>query len=179
MFKLCCKIQYHMSHIIHMFWPSKCLQSRSYDLSLSLSLSQFRSLSTVSACLFSLINGDDMFATFSVVEQSGTLVWVFSQVYLYTFISLFIYMVLSLFIAVITGAYDTITVSSQFIHYDTNSLKISTDKIHCVCVQQQTQDTPQVSEVHRFIAECTDTPNSGNFHCPETSSTCSLFCCFN
>ncbi|KAA0706314.1 hypothetical protein E1301_Tti020036 [Triplophysa tibetana] len=94
-----------------------------------------------------------MFATFSVVEQSGTLVWVFSQVYLYTFISLFIYMVLSLFIAVITGAYDTIT--------------------------QQTQDTPQVSEVHRFIAECTDTPNSGNFRCPETSTTCSLFCCFN
>ncbi|XP_056608360.1 mucolipin-1b isoform X2 [Triplophysa dalaica] len=114
---------------------------------------KFRSLSTVSACLFSLINGDDMFATFSVVEQSGTLVWVFSQVYLYTFISLFIYMVLSLFIAVITGAYDTIT--------------------------QQTQDTPQVSEVHRFIAECTDTPNSGNFRCPETSTTCSLFCCFN
>ncbi|KAL0198850.1 hypothetical protein M9458_007390, partial [Cirrhinus mrigala] len=70
---------------------------------------KFRSLSTVSECLFSLINGDDMFATFSEVEQSGALVWVFSQFYLYTFISLFIYMVLSLFIALITGAYDTIT----------------------------------------------------------------------
>lgn len=113
---------------------------------------KFRSLSTVSECLFSLINGDDMFATFSEVEQSGALVWVFSQVYLYTFISLFIYMVLSLFIAVITGAYETIT--------------------------QQSQDPPQVSEVHRFIAECTDTPTSGNFHSPETS-TCSIFCCFN
>ncbi|KAK7175479.1 hypothetical protein R3I93_002404 [Phoxinus phoxinus] len=113
---------------------------------------KFRSLSTVSECLFSLINGDDMFATFSDMEQSGTLVWVFSQVYLYTFISLFIYMVLSLFIALITGAYDTIT--------------------------QQTQDAPQASELHRFIAECTDTPTSGNFHCPE-QSTCSLFCCFS
>uniref|UniRef100_A0A4W4HHR0 Polycystin cation channel PKD1/PKD2 domain-containing protein n=1 Tax=Electrophorus electricus TaxID=8005 RepID=A0A4W4HHR0_ELEEL len=70
---------------------------------------KFRSLSRVSECLFSLINGDDMFATFSEVERSGTLVWLFSQVYLYTFISLFIYMVLSLFIALITGAYDTIT----------------------------------------------------------------------
>lgn len=71
---------------------------------------QFRSLSMVSECLFSLINGDDMFVTFAEMEQSGTMVWIFSQVYLYTFISLFIYMVLSLFIALITGAYDTIMV---------------------------------------------------------------------
>ncbi|XP_072531253.1 mucolipin-1b [Salminus brasiliensis] len=113
---------------------------------------KFRSLSTVSECLFSLINGDDMFATFSEVERSGTLVWLFSQVYLYTFISLFIYMVLSLFIALITGAYDTIT--------------------------QQAQEPVQVSELHKFIAECTDTPTSGNFHSPENTS-CSLFCCCN
>ncbi|XP_048049806.1 mucolipin-1b isoform X1 [Megalobrama amblycephala] len=113
---------------------------------------KFRSLATVSECLFSLINGDDMFATFSDMEQSGALVWVFSQVYLYTFISLFIYMVLSLFIALITGAYDTI--------------------------MQQTQDVPQVSELHRFIAECPDTPTSGNFRSPEPS-TCSVFCCFS
>uniref|UniRef100_A0A671RJN8 Mucolipin 1b n=1 Tax=Sinocyclocheilus anshuiensis TaxID=1608454 RepID=A0A671RJN8_9TELE len=92
------------------------------------------------------------FRSLSMVEQSGTLVWVFSQLYLYSFISLFIYMVLSLFIALITGAYDSIT--------------------------QQTQDVPQVSELHRFIAECTDTPTAGNFCSPEPS-TCSLFCCFN
>uniref|UniRef100_A0A8B9HKL5 Mucolipin 1b n=1 Tax=Astyanax mexicanus TaxID=7994 RepID=A0A8B9HKL5_ASTMX len=113
---------------------------------------KFRSLSTVSECLFSLINGDDMFATFSEVERSGTLVWLFSQVYLYTFISLFIYMVLSLFIALITGAYDTITVSLNA--------------------------PVQVSALHKFIAECTDTPTSGNFHTPE-NTTCSLFCCCN
>lgn len=64
----------------------------------------------VSECLFSLINGDDMFVTFSGLQESSTLVWLFSQVYLYTFISLFIYMVLSLFIALITGAYETIKV---------------------------------------------------------------------
>ncbi|KAJ7992709.1 hypothetical protein DPEC_G00281490 [Dallia pectoralis] len=71
---------------------------------------KFRSLSMVSECLFSLINGDDMFVTFAEIQKSGTLVWLFSQVYLYTFISLFIYMVLSLFIALITGAYDAIMV---------------------------------------------------------------------
>lgn len=77
---------------------------------------QFRSLSMVSECLFSLINGDDMFVTFAAMQaQQGrsSLVWLFSQLYLYSFISLFIYMVLSLFIALITGAYDTIKVSHR------------------------------------------------------------------
>ncbi|NXH46522.1 MCLN3 protein, partial [Dicaeum eximium] len=69
---------------------------------------QFRSLSMVSECLFSLVNGDDMFATFAALRPSGALVWLFSQVYLYSFSALFIYMVLSLFIALITGSYDTI-----------------------------------------------------------------------
>lgn len=70
----------------------------------------------VSECLFSLINGDDMFVTFAAMQaQQGrsSLVWLFSQLYLYSFISLFIYMVLSLFIALITGAYDTIKVSCR------------------------------------------------------------------
>lgn len=114
---------------------------------------KFRSLSTVSECLFSLINGDDMFVTFAEVERSSTLVWIFSQIYLYTFISLFIYMVLSLFIALITGAYDTIT--------------------------QQAQEPPPVSDLHIFIAQCTDTPTSGKFQSPDQPESCSLFCCFN
>lgn len=40
---------------------------------------KFRSLSMVSECLFSLINGDDMFVTFAGMQESSTLVWVFSQ----------------------------------------------------------------------------------------------------
>ncbi|XP_037111434.1 mucolipin-1b isoform X1 [Syngnathus acus] len=111
---------------------------------------KFRSLPMVSECLFSLINGDDMFVTFAEMEQTGTLVWIFSQVYLYTFISLFIYMVLSLFIALITGAYDTI--------------------------MAQTQEQVRITDLQAFIAECTDTPCSGKFRGPEGSS-CSFFCC--
>ncbi|XP_077356245.1 mucolipin-1-like isoform X2 [Festucalex cinctus] len=111
---------------------------------------KFRSLPMVSECLFSLINGDDMFVTFAEMEQTGTLVWIFSQVYLYTFISLFIYMVLSLFIALITGAYDTI--------------------------MAQTQEQVRATDLHAFIAECTDTPSSGKFRGPEGSS-CSFLCC--
>ncbi|XP_064349454.1 mucolipin-3 isoform X4 [Camelus dromedarius] len=68
----------------------------------------FRSLNMVSECLFSLINGDDMFATFAKMQRKSYLVWLFSRIYLYSFISLFIYMILSLFIALITDTYETI-----------------------------------------------------------------------
>ena len=69
---------------------------------------KFRSLSTTSECLFSLINGDDMFATFSIMSDKSLVLWWFCRIYLYTFISLYIYVVLSLFISVIMDAYDTI-----------------------------------------------------------------------
>ncbi|XP_069550841.1 mucolipin-2 [Brachyistius frenatus] len=69
---------------------------------------KFEGLSRVAECLFSLVNGDDMFTTFAQLKDKNTLVWVFSRAYLYSFISLFIYMVLSLFIALITDAYETI-----------------------------------------------------------------------
>ena len=67
----------------------------------------------VSECLFSLINGDDMFATFAKMQQKSYRVWLFSRIYLYSFISLFIYMILSLFITLITDTYETIKVGSS------------------------------------------------------------------
>ena len=69
---------------------------------------KFRSLATTSECLFSLINGDDMFATFATMSAKSNWLWWFCQIYLYSFISLYIYVVLSLFISVIMDAYDTI-----------------------------------------------------------------------
>ncbi|KAJ8964303.1 hypothetical protein NQ314_005003 [Rhamnusium bicolor] len=69
---------------------------------------KFRSLSTTSECLFSLINGDDMFATFSIMSTKSVELWWFCTIYLYSFISIYIYVILSLFISVIMDAYDTI-----------------------------------------------------------------------
>lgn len=69
---------------------------------------KFRDLWTVSECMFSLINGDDMFMTFAEMSQKSYAVWVFSKIYLYTFISLFIYVVLSLFIGIISDTYERI-----------------------------------------------------------------------
>nr|KAG5705297.1 hypothetical protein BaRGS_010748 [Batillaria attramentaria] len=69
---------------------------------------KFRHLSSTSECLYSLVNGDDMFVTFSATQTDNLMVWYFSQVYLYVFISLFIYCVLSLFISVIMDTYETL-----------------------------------------------------------------------
>ncbi|XP_066528913.1 mucolipin-3 isoform X2 [Hoplias malabaricus] len=109
---------------------------------------KFRSLNTVTECLFSLINGDDMFATFKNMQQKSYLVWLFSRVYLYTFVSLFIYMVLSLFITLITDTYETI---------------------------KQQLDGEPVSELQAFISECKDLPNSGCYRVEDRSPPC--FCC--
>ncbi|XP_038270652.1 mucolipin-3 isoform X1 [Dermochelys coriacea] len=111
---------------------------------------KFRSLNMVSECLFSLINGDDMFATFAKMQQKSYLVWLFSRLYLYSFISLFIYMVLSLFIALITDTYETIK------HYQQNGF-------------------PE-TELHDFISQCKDLPNSGRYRLEEESPV-SIFCC--
>ncbi|XP_014243557.1 mucolipin-3-like isoform X2 [Cimex lectularius] len=69
---------------------------------------KFRTLASTSECLFSLINGDDMFATFSIITVKSTTLWWYSRIYLYSFISLYIYVVLSLFISIIMDAYETI-----------------------------------------------------------------------
>nr|XP_061790433.1 mucolipin-3-like [Nerophis lumbriciformis] len=112
---------------------------------------KFRTLNTVSECLFSLINGDDMFPTFKNMKQKSSLIWMFSRVYLYTFVSLFIYMILSLFITIITNTYDTIK-------------------------QQQMSGIP-TSELQRFLSECKDLPNSGVYRLDKNS--CFLQCCMN
>ncbi|XP_062962467.1 mucolipin-3 isoform X2 [Cynocephalus volans] len=111
---------------------------------------KFRSLNMVSECLFSLINGDDMFATFAKMQQKSYGVWLFSRIYLYSFIGLFIYMILSLFIALITDTYETIK------HYQ--------------------QDGFPETELHTFISECKDLPNSGKYRLDD-DPTVSLFCC--
>ncbi|XP_016076157.1 PREDICTED: mucolipin-3 [Miniopterus natalensis] len=111
---------------------------------------KFRSLNLVSECLFSLINGDDMFATFAGMHQKSYLVWLFSRIYLYTFISLFVYMILSLFIALITDTYETIK------HYQ--------------------QDGFPDTELRTFIAECKDLPNSGKYRLDDDPPD-SIFCC--
>ncbi|XP_012733482.2 mucolipin-3 isoform X1 [Fundulus heteroclitus] len=113
---------------------------------------KFRTLNTVSECLFSLINGDDMFPTFKDMKQKSSLVWVFSRVYLYTFVSLFIYMILSLFITIITDTYDT--------------------------VKQQQESGVPISDLQKFLSVCKDLPDSGVYRL-EKSNSCFFTCCID
>lgn len=73
--------------------------------------SQFRTFNMAAYCLFSLINGDEVYSTFKKLRDKTYLVWLFSRMYIYSFIALFTYMILSLFIAIITDTYETIKVS--------------------------------------------------------------------
>ncbi|RUS71855.1 hypothetical protein EGW08_020389 [Elysia chlorotica] len=69
---------------------------------------KFRSLSSASECLFSLVNGDDMYVSFSALTNSSDAIWYMNRAYLYIFISLFIYVVLSVFISVIMDNYENL-----------------------------------------------------------------------
>ncbi|KAK2908148.1 mucolipin-3 isoform X1 [Channa argus] len=113
---------------------------------------KFRTLNTVSECLFSLINGDDMFPTFENMKQKSSLVWIFSRVYLYTFVSLFIYMILSLFITIITDTYDT--------------------------MKQQQENGLPISELQKFLSVCKDLPTSGLYRL-DRNRRFSFNCCIN
>ncbi|XP_061879659.1 mucolipin-3-like [Entelurus aequoreus] len=110
---------------------------------------KFRTLDKVTECLFSLINGDDMYATFMKLRKDGYMVWLFSRLYLYSFISLFIYMVLSLFIALITDTYETI--------------------------KHHQQEKVPASQLQAFIAQCRDQPKSGRYMSEQGAESCCLF----
>lgn len=116
---------------------------------------KFRTLATTSECLFAIINGDDMFATFTITSFKSSMLWWYSRIYLYTFISLYIYVVLSLFISVIMDAYDTIK-----IYY---------------------RDGFPKNDLQTFIAACTDEASSGLYKDDAESSDLSelidRFCC--
>nr|XP_050026580.1 mucolipin-3-like [Dermacentor andersoni] len=70
---------------------------------------KFRTVSTAAECLFSIINGDDIFATFAMLfEGNDQIIWYFAQAYMYSFVILFVYVVVSLFVAIFVDAYETI-----------------------------------------------------------------------
>uniref|UniRef100_A0AAZ3SUW0 Polycystin cation channel PKD1/PKD2 domain-containing protein n=1 Tax=Oncorhynchus tshawytscha TaxID=74940 RepID=A0AAZ3SUW0_ONCTS len=110
---------------------------------------KFRTLDKVTECLFSLINGDDLYSTFQKMREKRYMVWLFSRLYLYSFLSLFIYMVLSLFIALITDTYETI--------------------------KQHQKDRVLVSQLKAFVAECRDQPDSGKYKM-DKEPTCCCYC---
>ena len=74
---------------------------------------QFLTLDVSAETLFSLLHGDDIFATFATIDKRfGYAIFIYSRFYLYVFIVTFIYLVSNLFTAIILDAYETIKVST-------------------------------------------------------------------
>ncbi|KAH9277869.1 Mucolipin-2 [Echinococcus granulosus] len=70
---------------------------------------KFRSFTSTLECLFSLINGDDMYTTFATIDSTkGMGIYLFSRIFLYVFITLFIYAVLNIFVTIIFEAYEEV-----------------------------------------------------------------------
>ncbi|KAK4468151.1 hypothetical protein MN116_008316 [Schistosoma mekongi] len=70
---------------------------------------KFRTYMSTVECLFSLINGDDMFVTFTIINENAPIgIYLFSRLFLYIFITLFIYVVLNLFVTIIFEAYEEV-----------------------------------------------------------------------
>lgn len=95
---------------------------------------KFRTLSTAAECLFSIMNGDDIFATYAMLFEKNSLVWYFAQAYMYSFVVLFVYLVVSLFVAIFVDVYETI---------------------------RDTEAESAPSTIQAFIAEVVDDPASG------------------
>ncbi|PFX20439.1 mucolipin-3-like [Stylophora pistillata] len=69
---------------------------------------KFKTLDITAECLYSMINGDDLYYTYAEITRTNSplVVWIFSKIYIYIFIALFIYVVLSLFIGIIADTYE-------------------------------------------------------------------------
>ncbi|XP_049806343.1 mucolipin-3-like isoform X1 [Schistocerca nitens] len=147
---------------------------------------KFRSLASTSECLFALINGDDMFATFSIMSLKSPMLWWYSRIYLYGFISLYIYVILSLFISVIMDAYETIK-----LYYKTgfpkNDLQIfvSSGRDEAVSAIQNESLSTTLSSLSDFVdricccqrkpyvaLECTDSSGLKSTYTHVTNANC-------
>lgn len=57
--------------------------------------------------LFSLLNGDDIYNTFDLIDiDDDPVAYIYSRVFLYVFLVLFIYFVLNLFTSLVISAYE-------------------------------------------------------------------------
>lgn len=65
--------------------------------------------------LFSLLNGDDIYATFDQIDIDDDMIaYLYSRVFLYSFLILFIYFVLNLFTSLVISAYEASQVKLCF-----------------------------------------------------------------
>ena len=70
-------------------------------------LRKFETMNSAIEALFGLLNGDDIYATFTQIRpQDDSTAYIYSRIFLYIFLALFIYAVLNLFTSLIITAYE-------------------------------------------------------------------------
>lgn len=70
---------------------------------------KFSTISSTAECIFSLLNGDDMFMTFATLNnRADQLVWYFCRIYIYIFVIFFMYVVTSSFVALTMQSFESI-----------------------------------------------------------------------
>ena len=68
---------------------------------------QFRDLNSASEGLFGLLNGDDIYNTYTMISlEDDAVAYIYSRIFLYLFLALFIYAVLNLFTSLVISAYE-------------------------------------------------------------------------
>ena len=68
---------------------------------------KFESINSAIETLFGLLNGDDIYNTFTQIRaQDDSTAYVYSRIFLYVFLALFMYAVLNLFTSLIITAYE-------------------------------------------------------------------------
>ena len=67
---------------------------------------QFTSLLSTFQSLLALVNGDEIYVTFTAVDSDKQLVWYFNSFFLVAFLALFTLVTLNIFIAIFNTAYE-------------------------------------------------------------------------
>lgn len=87
---------------------------------------QFQTPKTAMETLFSIVNGDEIFATLAILEEDksgGDWVFWFSRVYIGAYVAIFTIVVINLLIGIFMSAYETIKVTNYFSSRDTVFVK--------------------------------------------------------
>lgn len=71
---------------------------------------QFTDISSSFQSLMSLLNGDEVYVTYTAVEGDKSIVWWFNTIFVTVFVVVFTLITLNILIAIFNSAYETIKV---------------------------------------------------------------------
>ncbi|XP_053401141.1 mucolipin-3-like isoform X3 [Mercenaria mercenaria] len=131
---------------------------------------KFQSLSTTAESLFAMINGDEIFASFALLQKAyvGDInrVWLFSRIIIYGYVTIFTVLAFNLLIALFNSAYEVVKNSYEQ-QKETRKDSIPTTLSYFMCMDFSTDRTPGI------CCKISYDDRNGLFNCrPHTISCC-------